>query len=83
MYDDARGLSWPRENSAGRGATLEADVQAALALSRAAARVLLQLSPESAELFKVFLQREIDQLKLAGPGTPDLTVLRLREFLRD
>jgi hypothetical protein len=79
MYDQADTPLRPRESAA----ALDVELQVVSALSRAAARTLLEFSPESADLFKVFLQREIDRLKLSGPGTPDLAVLRLREFLRD
>jgi hypothetical protein len=64
-------------------AVADVDIDAALALARASARTVRALSDEANELFKVFLQREIDRLKLSGPGSPDLVVMRLREFARD
>ncbi len=78
---DSPGGSWPRDASAIRTDHL-LDGEVALALSRACARTIKALSPEADRLFHIQLQREMDRLKLAGPGVPDLVMMRLREFAR-
>jgi hypothetical protein len=71
------------DSTTARGAVVDVDIDAALALARASARTVRALSDEANELFKLFLQREIDRLKLAGPGSPDLVIMKLREFAKD
>jgi hypothetical protein len=83
MSDYSGSPSRLRDNATAHDAVADVDIDAALALARASARTVRALSDEANELFKVFLQREIDRLKLSGPGAPDLVVMRLREFARD
>lgn len=64
------------------GAALEAEVDACRAVSRAATRTLLELSPEASELFRRHMQSEMDRLKLAGPGAPELALMRLKTLMR-
>ncbi len=71
------------DSTTARGAVADVEIDAALALARASARTVRALSDEANELFKLFLQREIDRLKLAGPGSPDLVIMKLREFAKD
>ena len=58
-------------------------LQTALALGRAAANTLLELSPETAEAFRRQIRRELHRLKLAGPGGVDVAAMRLRAYLGD
>ena len=58
------------------------DGEVALALARACVRTIKALSPDADRLFNIQLQREMDRLKLAGPGVADLVMMRLREFAR-
>lgn len=81
MADQPGGLFRPRATT--RSSSTDLDLEAALSLSRAAARTLREMSPEADAIFKRNLQREIDRVKLSGPGSPDLVVMRLREFARD
>ncbi len=83
MADSSGGPLRSHDPATARGAVVDVEIEAALALARASARTVRALSDEANELFKLFLQREIDRLKLAGPGSPDLVIMRLREFTRD
>jgi hypothetical protein len=69
--------------SSARAAAYEIEIETALALGRAAANALIELSPESAEVFRRQLRRELHRLKLAGPGTVDVAAMRLRAYLND
>jgi hypothetical protein len=82
MADYTNGPARPREGAAALAAANDIERDVALALSRATARTLRALSDEADEIFKAHIQREIDRLRLSGPGGPDLAVMRLREFLR-
>lgn len=62
---------------------VDIDLDVALAIGRAAARTLRQLSPESSDLFSTFLQREIDRLKLSGAGATEVAQIQLRQFMRE
>jgi hypothetical protein len=64
-------------------AAFEIEIETALALGRAAANALIELSPESAEVFRRQLRRELHRLKLAGPGPVDVAAMRLRAYLND
>jgi hypothetical protein len=81
MADYSSGPSGPRASA--RTTSADLDLEAALSLARAAARTLRELSGDADAAFKRNLQREIDRVKLAGPGTPDLVLMRLREFCKD
>lgn len=83
MADYSSGPFGARPGFGARPTSADLDLEAALSLSRAAARTLREISKEADAAFKRNLQREIDRVKLAGPGTPDLIVMRLREFAKD
>jgi hypothetical protein len=83
MFDQTDGRARQGDAPADPATAEAVELETALALGRAAARTLLELSPESAELFKVFLQREVDRLKTAGGDASEMAVARLRELLRD
>lgn len=83
MADSTGGTFRPHENLSARSAVVDIDMEVSLALGRAAARTLRQVSPEVADLFNTFLQREIDRLKLAGHGAPEVAAMQLRQFLRE
>ena len=80
MSDYSGAAPRAHDTFAARDAAADVNLEASLALARAAARTLRELSPDAETLFKRHLQREIDRLKLSGPGTPDLVLMRLREF---
>jgi hypothetical protein len=83
MHDSSGGAPRPHDTPTAQWAAVMAEVEAAFALARASARTLSSLSPETRTTFRGFLQREIDKLKLAGPGAPELALMKLREFTRD
>jgi hypothetical protein len=71
----------PHEPASARNAVLEIEVETALSLGRAAANALRELSPEASAVFRRQLQRELNRLKLSGPGGVDVAAMRLRAFL--
>jgi hypothetical protein len=83
MNDFSGGPFGPHAPSSARAAAFEIEVETALALGRAAANTLLELSPESAELFRRHVRREVQRLKLAGPGGVDVAAMRLRTYLAE
>jgi hypothetical protein len=83
MADTTGGPLRPHEDLSARSAVVDIDLDVALAIARAAARTLRQLSPETSDLFSTFLQREIDRLKLGRPGASDVAQMQLRQFLRE
>lgn len=83
MADTTGGPLRPHEDLSARTAVVDIDLDVALAIGRAAARTLRQLSPESSDLFTTFLQREIDRLKLGGAGATEVAQIQLRQFLRE
>jgi len=83
MADTTGGPLRPHEDLSARSAVVDIDIDVALAIGRAAARTLRQLSPEASDLFSTFLQREIDRLKLTGPGASEVAQLQLRQFMRE
>ncbi len=83
MADTTGGPLRPHEDLSARSAVVDIDLDVALAISRAAARTLRQLSPESSDLFTTFLQREIDRLKLSGAGATEVAQIQLRQFMRE
>ncbi len=83
MADTTGGPFRPHEDLSARSAVLDIDMEVNLALGRAAARTLRQISPEVSDIFSTFLQREIDRLKLSGRGAPEVAAMQLRQFLRE
>ena len=83
MADTTGGPLRPHETLSPRTSVADIDMEVALAIGRACARTLRNLSPETSDLFTSFLQREIDRLKLSGPGVPEVAAVQLRQFLRD
>ena len=83
MADTTGGPLRPHEDLSARTAVQDIDMEVSLALGRATARTLRQISPEIASLFAIFLQREIDRLKLSGPGAPEVAAAQLRQLLRE
>lgn len=81
MNDQTRGLSGSPAPQSARTAALEIELETALALGRAAANALMELSPEAAEVFRRQVRRELARLKLAGPGHVDVAAMRLRTYL--
>jgi BMFP domain-containing protein YqiC len=71
----------PGEPASARAAALEIELETAMSLSRATANALRELSPEASAVFRRQLQRELNRLKLAGPGGVDVAAMRLRAFL--
>lgn len=80
---NSTGALRPHEDLSARSSVVDIDLDVTMALSRATARTLRQLSPEASDLFTTFLQREIDRLKLAGPGAPEVAAMQLRQLLRE
>lgn len=83
MADTTGGPLRPHEELSARSAVVDIDLDVALAIGRAAARTLRQLSPESSDIFTGFLQREIDRLKLSGTGATEVAQAQLRQFMRE
>jgi hypothetical protein len=83
MNDQSGGLYGSHAPSSAQAAALEIEIETALALGRAAANALLELSPEAAEVFRGQVRRELHRLKLAGPGGVDVAAMRLRAYLGD
>jgi len=83
MADTTGGPARPHEDLSARTAVVDIDLEVALALGRTAARTLRNLSPEASDLFTAFLQREVDRLKLSGPGAPEVAAAQLRQILRE
>lgn len=83
MNEFSGGPFGPHAPSSARAAAFEIEIETALSLSRAAANTLLELSPETAEVFRRHVRREVQRLKLAGPGGVDVAAMRLRAYLAD
>lgn len=83
MNDKPRDLDGSQAPSSARTAAFEIEVETALALGRAAASALMELSPEAAEVFRRQVRRELNRLKLAGPGGVDVAAMRLRSYLAE
>ena len=83
MNDHSGGRTGPHAPSSARVAVFEIEIETALALGRAAANTLTELSPEAAEIFRRHVRREVQRLKLAGPGGVDVAAMRLRAYLGD
>lgn len=83
MNDHTAGPFSPYPPASAQAAALEIEIETALALGRAAANALLELSPEASAVFRRQLQRELNRLKLAGPGGVDVAAMRLRTYLAD
>ncbi|MBS0295067.1 MAG: hypothetical protein JSR45_02060 [Proteobacteria bacterium] len=83
MHDSSGGAPRPHDPPSAQWAAVMAELEAAFALARASARTLAAQSPETRDQFRGHLRREIDRLKLAGPGAPELALMKLREFTRD
>jgi len=83
MADTTGGPFRPHEDLSARSAVHDIDMEVSLSLGRALARTLRQLSPEASDLFGAFLQREIDRLRLSGPGAPEVAAAQLRQILRE
>ena len=83
MADTTGGPLRPHEDLSARSAVVDIDLDVALAIGRAAARTVRQLSPESSDMFTAFLQREIDRLKLSGADATQVAQAQLRQFMRE
>lgn len=81
MSDRPGGPFGLHEPASARAAALEIEVETALSLGRATANALRELSPEASAAFRRQLQRELNRLKLAGPGGTDVAAMRLRAFM--
>jgi hypothetical protein len=83
MNDPTGGRHSPHDPASARTAALEIEIEAALALCRATAATLRELSPESSAIFRRKLNHELQRMKLFGPGGADVAAMKLRSFLAD
>jgi hypothetical protein len=83
MTDHSGGPYGSHAPSSARVAAFEIEIETALALGRATANALMELSPESADVFRRQIRRELNRLKMAGPGGVDVAAMRLRAYLED